>query len=208
MKMTLKNVKPSLNKIAKSLSEIQDAREFLLKNTREIIILCSKSIISVHTGDIKSAKNNLKQADVLLKKYKKKATSDLRRYMIMPEQEFVEASSLIAIVEKNEIPSEKELDVMPESYVLGLMDCVGELKRMIFDKIRIGDIDNASRIFEIMENLYLHLYPFSMYDKVVKEARRKIDVDRILVDDVRGAITEEKRRSELIKALNKLQNRI
>jgi translin len=206
--MTLKNVKPSLNKIAKSLSEVQDAREFLLKNTREIIILCSKSIISVHTGDMKSAKNNLKQADVLLKKYKKKATSDLRRYMIMPEQEFVEAASLIAIVEKNEIPSEKQLDVMPESYVLGLMDCVGELKRMIFDKIRIGDIDNASRIFEIMENLYLHLYPFSMYDKVLKEARRKIDVDRILVDDVRGAITEEKRRSELIKALNKLQNKI
>ncbi|MEK6865661.1 MAG: RNA-binding protein, partial [Thermoproteota archaeon] len=151
--MTLKNVKPSLNKISKSLSEVQDAREFLLKNTREIIILCSKSIISVHTGDMKSAKNDLKQADVLLKKYKKKATSDLRRYMIMPEQEFVEAASLIAIVEKNEIPSEKKLDVMPESYVLGLMDCVGELKRMIFDKIRIGDIDNASRIFEIMENL-------------------------------------------------------
>ena len=206
--MTLKNVKPSLNKIAKSLSEVQDAREFLLKNTRQIMILCSKSIISVHKGDMKSARNNLKQADVLLKKYKKKATSDLRRYMITPEQEFVEAASLIAIVEKNEIPSEKELDVMPESYVLGLMDCVGELKRMIFDKIRIGDIDNASRIFEIMENLYLHLYPFSMYDKVLKEARRKIDVDRILVDDVRGAITEEKRRSELIKALNKLQNRI
>jgi len=203
--MTLKNVKPSLNKIAKSLSEVQDAREFLLKNTREIIILCSKSIISVHKEDMKSAKNNLKQADVLLKKYKKKATPDLRRYMITPEQEFVEAASLIAIVEKNEIPSEKELDVMPESYVLGLMDCVGELKRMIFDKIRIGDIDNASRVFEIMENLYLHLYPFSMYDKVVKEARRKIDVDRILVDDARGAITEEKRRSELIKALNKLQ---
>jgi len=203
--MTLKNVKPSLNKIAKSLSEVQDAREFLLQNTREIIILCSKSIISVHKEDMKSAKNNLKQADVLLKKYKKKATPDLRRYMITPEQEFVEAASLIAIVEKNEIPSEKELDVMPESYVLGLMDCVGELKRMIFDKIRIGDIDNASRVFEIMENLYLHLYPFSMYDKVVKEARRKIDVDRILVDDARGAITEEKRRSELIKALNKLQ---
>jgi len=197
-----------LNKISKSLLEVQDAREFLLKNTREIIILCSKSIISVHTEDMKSAKHNLKQADVLLKKYKKKATSDLRRYMIMPEQEFVEAASLIAIVEKNEIPSEKELDVMPESYVLGLMDCEGELKRMIFDKIRIGDIDNASRIFDIMENLYLYLYPFSMYDKVLKEARRKIDVDRILVDDVRGAITEEKRRSELIKALNKLQNKI
>ena len=31
-----------------------------------------------------------------------------------------------------------------------------------------------------------------MYDKVVKEARRKIDVNRILVEDVRSAITEEK----------------
>ncbi len=203
--MTLKKVNSSLNKIAKSLAEIQDAREFLLKNTREIIIICSKSIISAHKGDMKSAKNNIKEADVLLKKYKKKATPDLRRYMIIPEQEFVEAASLIAIIEKKEIPSEKELGVMQESYVLGLMDCVGELKRVIFDKIRIGDIDNATRIFEVMENLYLYLYPFSMYDKVLKEARRKIDVDRILVDDVRGAITEEKRRSELIIALNKLK---
>ena len=125
--------------------------------------------------------------------------------MITPEQEFVEAASLIAIIEKKEIPSEKELEVMPESYVLGLMDCIGELKRMIFDKIRVGDIDEATRIFEVMENLYLNLYPFSMYDKVLKEARRKIDVDRILIDDVRGAITEEKRRSDLISALNKLQ---
>jgi translin len=205
MDMTLKNVKPSLNKIEKSLSEVQDAREFLLKNTREIIILCSKSIILTHKGDMKSAKNNLKQADALLKKYKKKAIPDLQKYMITPEQEFVEAIALIAIIEKNEIPSEKKLEVMQESYILGLMDCVGELKRMIFDKIRIGDIDNASRIFEIMENLYLYLYPFSMYDKVLKEARRKIDVNRILVEDARGAITEEKRRSELIKALNKIQ---
>ena len=94
---------------------------------------------------------------------------------------------------------------MPESYVLGLLDCVGELKRQVFDKIRIDDIDEATRIFEIMENLYLQLYTFSMYDKVVKEARRKIDVNRILVDDVRSVITEEKRRKELIKILKKLE---
>lgn len=202
--MTLKNVKPSLNKIAKSLEDIQEAREFLLKNTREIIILCSRSIIAVHKGDLKTGKNNLKRADELLKKYKKKATGGLRRYLITPEQEFVEAVCLIAIVEKKEIPSDKKLSVMPESYVLGLLDCVGELKRLVFDKIRIGKIDEATRIFEVMENLYLHLYTFSLYDKVVKEARRKIDVNRILVDDVRSAITEEKRRSELIKTLQKL----
>ncbi len=203
--MTLKNVKPSLNKIAKSLENIQDSREFLLKNTREIIILCSRSIIAVHKGDLKTGKNNLKQADKLLKKYKKKAIGELRRYLITPEQEFVEAACLIAIVEKKEIPSDKKLSVMPESYVLGLLDCIGELKRTVFDKIRIGEVEEASRVFEVMENLYLHLYTFSMYDKVVKEARRKIDVNRILVDDVRSVITEEKRRTELIKTLQKLE---
>ena len=203
--MTLKNVKSSLDTISKSLADVQDNREFLLKNTREIIILCSRSIISIHKGDLKTAKKNLTEVDLLLKKYRKKATSNLRRYLVTSEQEYVEAASLLAVVEGKEIPSDKKLKVMEESYVLGLLDCVGELKRMVFDKIRIGDTNNALRIFEIMENLYLHLYTFSMYDKVVKEARRKIDVNRILVDDVRGAITEEKRRSELIKALNKLK---
>ena len=203
--MTLKNVKPSLNKISKTLGDIQDSREFLLKNTREIIVLCSRSIIAVHKNDTKTGKNNLKKAESLLKKYKKKATGDLRRYIITPEQEFVEAACLIAVVEKKEIPSDKKLGVFPESYVLGLLDCIGELKRMVFDKIRIGDIEEATRVFEIMENLYLQLYTFSMYDKVVKEARRKIDVNRILVDDVRSAITEEKRRTELIKTLKKFE---
>jgi len=203
--MTLKNVKSSLDKISKSLSEVQDNREFLLKNTREIVILCSRSIISLHNGEMKKAKQNLRDADLLLKKYRKKAKLDLQRYLVTSEQEFVEAACLLAIVEKKEIPSDKQLKVSEEGYVLGLLDCIGEMKRMIFDKIRIGDINNALRIFEIMENLYLHLYPFSMYDKVVREARRKIDVDRILVDDARGAITEEKRRSDLIETLNKLR---
>ena len=203
--MALKNVKSTLNKIAKDLGDIQDAREFLLKNTREVIVLCSRSIIAIHKGDLKIGKDNLKKADILLKKYRKKATLELRRYLITPEQEFVEAVCLIAIVEKKEIPSDKKLGVMPESYVLGLLDCIGELKRRSFDKIRIGEIDEAVRVFEIMENLYLHLYTFSMYDKVVKEVRRKIDVNRILVEDVRSVITEEKRRIELIKTLQNLE---
>jgi len=203
--MTFTNVKISLNRISRSLGDVQDSREFLLKNTREIIILCSKSIIAVHKGELKVGKNNLKQANILLKKYKKKAINGLERYLITPEQEFVEAACLIAIVEKKEIPSDKKLAVMPESYVLGLLDCVGELKRMVFDNIRIGKMDEAARIFDVMENLYLNLYTFSLYDKVVKEARRKIDVNRILVDDVRSAITEEKGRNELIKSLQKLE---
>ena len=74
---------------------------------------------------------------------------------------------------------------------------------MILDRIRAGMADEGGRIFEVMEEMYLHLYTFSMYDKVLRESRRKIDVNRILVEDARSAITEEARRAELIKALQK-----
>ena len=200
--MTLRDAKSSLDTISKTLAQIQDDREFLLKNTREIVILCSKSIIASHSGDSKNAKIHLKRASNLLTKYRKKTKGNLVQYMVTPEQEYVEAVCLISILEKKPILSHKKLGVMPESYVLGLLDCVGELKRVIFDKIRTDQIKEASRVFDIMEKLYMYLYKFAMYDKVVKETRRKIDVNRRLVDDVRGAITEEESRRKLIGALS------
>ena len=122
--------------------------------------------------------------------------------MITPEQELVEAYALLSIVEGKPIPSAKSLGVLNESYVLGLLDCIGELKRLVFDKIRADKSKDAEKFFELMENLYLHLYPFATYDKIVREARRKIDVNRILIEDTRSALTEEIRRLELIKTLN------
>ena len=197
-----KDVRKALDEIATELEAAQDAREFLIKNTREIIILCSKAIISIHRGNTKDAADAIHKASKLVVEYNKKAKGGLTRYMITPEQEFVEASCLMAITKKEKIPTHVELSVMPESYVLGLLDCIGELKRVILDKIRIGDTQEACRIFEIMEDLYQSLYQFSMYDKVLKDARRKIDIDRILMDSVRAIITEETRRIEFAKVLH------
>lgn len=198
-----KTVKSSLDRIAKSLSKTHDDREFLLRNTRQIITLCSRAIISMHNADVKSAGASLGRAGKLLERYRRKAAGDLKRYMVVPEQEYVEAACLLCILENKPIPSDRGLKVMPDSYVLGLLDCIGELKRAILDRMRAGKIVDATRLFDIMEELYLYLYPFSMYDKVVKDARRKIDVCRILVEDIRGVITEEKSRSDLIRALEK-----
>ncbi|HSA98016.1 MAG TPA: RNA-binding protein, partial [Candidatus Nitrosotenuis sp.] len=104
-----------------------------------------------------------------------------------------------------EIPSNISFGVSDEAYVMGLLDCIGELKRHVFDRIRNGDLEDAKRIFGIMENLYLMLYPLASYDKILKETRRKLDVNRGLVEDVRGAITEEIRRNELINAIKNLK---
>ena len=201
--MGLKNVKTSLPQISKELEKTNTSREFLIKNNREVIIQCSQAIIAIHKNDIKSAKQKIKKAKDLLTKLKQKAPGELFRYILTPEQELVEAIALLSIIEGKQIPSYKSLKVSGESYILGLLDCIGELKRQIIDKIRTGDSTIAENYFEIMENLYLILYPFATYDKLVKESRRKLDVNRMLVEETRLVLTEEIRRKQFIKEIQK-----
>ena len=201
--MTIKNVKSSLPLISKNLEKTNSKREFLIKNNRETVILCSQAIISIHKNDLNTAKKKIAKAKSELTKLKQKTSGPLVRYIITPEQEFVEAASLLAVIEGKEIPSVKSLNVSDESYILGLLDCIGELKRQVIDKIRVGDSKRATQLFDVMENLYLLLYPFASYDKIVKETRRKLDVNRMLVEETRSVLTEEIRRQELIKAINK-----
>ena len=201
--MATKNVKSSLNDISKSLHSVNAAREYLIKNTRGVVILCSHSIIAAHKGDLRLAKQKIKNAELVLKKNQKKAKDDFKKYLITPEQELVEACSFLAVIENKEIPSLKSMKVSKESYILGLLDCIGELKRLMLDNIRKDQLKEANRIFNVMENLYLILYPFAMFDKIVKEARRKLDVNRSLVEESRAIITEEIRRNHFVKALTK-----
>ena len=201
--MALKNVKSSLQGISKYLQSSNASREFLIKNTRDVVILCSHSIIAAHKGDLRLAREKIKKAEAVLKVNQKKAKNNFKKYLITPEQEFVEAHSFLAIVENKEIPSLKSLKVSEESYILGLLDCIGELKRFVLDNIRNDQLKKADRIFNVMENLYQALYPFAMYDKIVKETRRKLDVNRILVEETRAVITEEIRRNHFVKALTK-----
>ena len=203
--MSLKNVKTSLNKISKSLVTEQGSREYLIKNTRDVIILCSQSIISIHREDIRTGRRKAEHAKKLLDRIRKKTHVNLYKYLITAEQEVVEAYAFLALVKKKQIPSAKSLGVRGESYILGLLDCVGELKRLVYDKIRKGRGQEAKKIFNVMEDLYLSLYPFSAYDKIVKEARRKLDINRLLVEDARAAVTEEIRRLELINAISKIK---
>lgn len=198
----LDSVEHSLTKISKSLEKTLDDRETLIKNTRQIINLCGEAIIECHKNNTKAAAKNILAAKKLLIKYRKNTDKLLHRYLIPSEQEFVEAVSFFAILQERSIPTLESLNVKEESYILGLLDCIGELRRNTYDKVRIGKVEEAKKIFDIMEELYLQLYPFAYFDKIVKEVRRKLDVNRILVEETRIAITEEIRRSELIRIMN------
>ena len=199
--MSLDRVKSSLEEISRSLDDTQDRREELIKSSREIVVLCSKAISAVHRMELELALQNTERSAVLIKHLRTRVRGDLARQLLVPEQEYVEAMALVAISQNDTIPSHRDLDVSEEAYVLGLLDCVGELKRMTLDHLRRDASDAAIQTFETMETLYQELYHFSIYDKVLKEVRRKIDVNRSLVESVRSTVTEEIRRNKFVDRL-------
>jgi translin len=99
----------------------------------------------------------------------------------------------------------KELRVTGESYLTGLLDCVGEIKRLVYDRMRSGNEKDAEKLFAVMEEIYGAVYPFAVYDNIVAGLRKKLDVARMLIEDIRAVVTEESRRRALIDAVGRLE---
>jgi translin len=152
-----------------------------------------------------NACNQISQAKIMLNKFKEYAKTDLQKYIAVAEQEFVEAYVLKSIVEESSLPTKNELNVLGSSYLTGLLDCIGELKRMVYDRMRAGKAEDATKLFAIMQDLYSVVYPFAVYDNLIPGLRRKLDVSKMLIEDIRAVITEEMRRGIMIKAINNLQ---
>jgi translin len=203
--MSFTNVHGSLDEINRELRSIEERREILIKNTRDMIMLCSRSIIALHNNEMDNACNQISQAKIMLNKFKEYAKTDLQKYIAVAEQEFVEAYVLKSIVEESSLPTKNELNVLGSSYLTGLLDCIGELKRMVYDRMRAGKVEDATKLFAIMQDLYSEVYPFAVYDNLIPGLRRKLDVSKMLIEDIRAVITEEMRRGIMIKAINKLQ---
>jgi len=199
-------VEESLKEIEGGLKEVLARRESILKTSRDCISLCSKAIVHIHTGKPEEAHREINEAEKILKSMRKEATvGTLSRYLPSPEAEFVEASSVEAIVLGKPIPRAKDLGVSGEGYLMGLLDAIGEVKRLLLDAIMRSEIEKARRYFELMEGLYSVLTPFAVYDHVANGVRRKIDVDRMLTEDVRGVMAEEARRSMMVSSIRDLQ---
>ena len=200
-------VEESLKEIEGDLQEVLARRERILKTSRDCISFCSKAIVHIHTGRPDEAHREIKEAEKILKSMRKEAAvGTLSRYLPSPEAEFVEASSVEAIVLGRPIPTAKELGVSGEGYLMGLLDTVGEVKRLLLDAVMRSEIEKARKYFELMEGLYSMLSPFAVYDHVANGVRRKIDVDRMLTEDVRGVMAEEARRTVIVSSIQGLQD--
>jgi translin len=204
--MVSEKIKISLTSINDELKLIENRREQLIKESRDIIILCSQSIISLHQGHLQESQLKLDKAKDLYFSLKTLAQADLLRYLSMSEQELVECSLLMSIVKNEALPGLDDIGVSSQAYLFGILDCIGEIKRMVYDMVRLNRYDQAEYLFRVMQEIYSEIYPFSIYDNLVNGIRKKLDVCKILIENTRELITEEARRSIIIESLKKLEN--
>jgi len=187
------------------LKSIEERREKIIKGSRDALLLCSKAVVNIHMKRMEEASEKIENAKILIDELRAVAGEDLRSHIVQIETEWVEASTLHSILNNNKIPSLEDLKVDVRSYILGLLDCIGELKRQVYDRVREGDSDSALRIFSVMDDLYSSLLQFAMYDNIIHGVRKKVDVARILLEDVRAMITEEARRMAIIESIDSIK---
>jgi translin len=105
------DMQDSLDAIDKDLKDMQELREKLIKGTRDAVMLCSKSIVAMHHGQVDEAKQGMDQAKGMLAEFRGYAKSDLYKYIAVSEQELVEAYTLRAVMEGRHLPQMGELQV-------------------------------------------------------------------------------------------------
>ncbi len=222
----LENVNDELDRISKSLTTFENARQFTIKESKDILNECRKSINTSHSANsdlpgnqeskLKDAQEKAEKGASLLKKlqkrlkddYGKSWKQDLRDYVENPEQEIIEAFSLLAILKQQKIPARElsfrmknpdsyqmiktTVEVSEGAYIFGLIDCVGELKRAVIDSLNRADSAFANELYKIMKEIFLKLETFTQYSNSVVDLKLKIDETRYRVADVRQLLNENK----------------
>ena len=69
-----------------------------------------------------------------MQEFKALGKDDLQRYLYIASRN-MSRHFVYFNAENSIIPGMKSLDVSDISYVMGLLDCIGEIKRMIIDKL-------------------------------------------------------------------------
>ena len=197
-------IKEIFSKITQNLDEIDTDREEILKISRQMIRNCSVAIKSIHRKEFHIYQENIdeiKLSHVKLLKLVEKNPNIFSRYLKTPEQEFIEAICLHAIINKLDLPDPASYNVSEINYLLGLADVIGELRRYILDKIRIGEIEALDKILDEMEDLYSYLFALDYPKGITQELRRKTDVARGIIEKTRGDIS-------LIIQMNQLKKKL
>ncbi|MEM4389680.1 MAG: hypothetical protein QXG98_03375 [Candidatus Micrarchaeia archaeon] len=177
----------SIQEIIAELRKRERAQDELLRETREIVRGCSVCIKHIHAGEIKEAEKKLAEVERVLKRASR-ISGGFEHILATPRQEYAEAKVLLLLIQGKRVPDFKKLGVPFESYLLGLLDCVGELRREMLEALKRGDRQKAERMFELMNGIYEAVLPIRFSESLLPGFRRKQDVARAQVEQARSEL--------------------
>lgn len=203
--------KKELSRLQQQINEYDKTRERLLDLTRKITRLAGWAIIQIHRREIVEAKATLKEAEVLMAETSSllKTRVEFRQvgYVVVAFQELAEAKILLGFVTRKKLLSQREAAGEWIPYLLGLLDFLGELRRMTMDRLKVGDLQGAEEAFESMETIHEDLLSLDR-TSIVPNFRRKMDTARKLVEATRADIVGESRRVALENAMKNLERQL
>jgi translin len=201
-----------IRKAAGGLKAREKARDEAYSRARRARVLSKQAILLLHNGELGKAKGNIAEASVILEEIKEycKEFTEIGFYDAVEaaRQEYAEASILLGLNTGKGYPSPELLGLNYKSYLLGLADVPGELRRQTLDLLRAGDLVAAEENLEIMEEVYRHLSKVDEVSLLLKGLRRKLDVARSVTERTRAEITTEVSRERLRKQLKKVEAKL
>ncbi len=197
-----------LSKIREELLKKDEVRQETQNLARRTTRISKQVIFSVHRDMIAEAENLLREAEANINELVElsKSYPEICIGLIdTPLQEYAEAKIFLELIRSGNFMGPREVGVPGDSYVLGLADVVGELRRRALDLIRRDDIRGAEECLNLMETIYSELIGCDELQALIPGLRRKCDIARRIVEATRGDVTIEGRRTILNNAIKDLQ---
>jgi translin len=203
--MDLQNLDAIAEKIRQDFTVRNAARDRALIASRELVRFCSLAIRAVHRAELPEAEGLLGQAAVLVAELQSSLTAMPEIYYAGYVQdalkEVAEAKAVYALVAGQPLPDPDELHVGYASYLNGLCEAVGELRRYVLDALRQGKTGRCEEILQHMDDIYSVMVTMDFPDAITGNLRRTTDVTRGIMEKTRGDLTFALRQDKLEKAL-------
>jgi translin len=188
------------------------ARDQALAQARALTRFCSQAIRAVHRDEIDTMNEQLsearKLADALRDELSPYPDLYYAGYTQDALKEFVEANVTCALIKNQPLTGPEELGVESNTYLNGLAEVVGELRRRCLDILRHGYSAEAERLLTIMDDIYAVLVTMDYPDAITSGLRRQTDIARSIIEKTRGDITFSLRGEHLEHALARLSAQI
>jgi translin len=188
------------------------ARDIALTQARALTRFCSQAIRAVHRDEDDAMRQQLDEARKMADSLRAAVANFPDLYYAGYTQdalkEFVEANVTCALIKNQALIGPQELGVEYNTYLNGLSEVVGELRRRCLDILRHGYSTEAERLLTQMDDIYAVLVTIDYPDAITNGLRRQTDIARNIIEKTRGDITFSLRGEHLERAIARLSEQM